>query len=351
MYSGSPSTVVGSANSSPARWMVPGCSASRARTQTEPGGRRLRTKLSNMGRLVCLCTTLLLFLGGHYVCSEASASRQFTSHVLALRSAVIAAEPSAKDYFDTSVLDEPYDSPMLWRGFFENTIVKLGRLRSSEPIALYYNPLLDVALITRWGLTQGRFRVTSVEVLPGEMLGLPLTSNEPGSALLPAWTNAKNGLAALPRIASTRTDAFRKLHPVQALGAGASTPRDTTVHRDVTLTRILWNAAMMSQWNSATHPWLPATLTEIDRVLASRNAVTISRAAPDTDSATVKALSGLPIVFFEGLIVDMILDTGAERVILSSLPEDGDVFLVAICKGSAHTACALRRFVLISLLG
>ena len=48
-------------------------------------------------------------------------------------------------------------SPMvLWGPFFANAVVKLGRLHSSAPTALYYNPLLDIAVITFWGKARGR---------------------------------------------------------------------------------------------------------------------------------------------------------------------------------------------------
>ena len=37
---------------------------------------------------------------------------------------------------------------VLWAPFFDNAIVKLGRLQSPAPVALFYNPLLDVGLLT-----------------------------------------------------------------------------------------------------------------------------------------------------------------------------------------------------------
>ena len=43
----------------------------------------------------------------------------------------------------------------LWRPFFANAVVALGRLPSSAPVALYYNPLLDVAVATLWEKQDG----------------------------------------------------------------------------------------------------------------------------------------------------------------------------------------------------
>ena len=79
----------------------------------------------------------------------------------------------------------------LWRPFFTNAIVKLGRLRSPAPVALQYNPLLDLAVFTLWEKQEEGYRVASVRALPGERLA------GPGGAakLRPQWTTAKRGPA------------------------------------------------------------------------------------------------------------------------------------------------------------
>ena len=61
--------------------------------------------------------------------------------------------------------------PVLWTPFFENVIVKLGRVQSDAPVALYYNPLLDIALFTVWERRQTQYRVTSIRALPGVTSG------------------------------------------------------------------------------------------------------------------------------------------------------------------------------------
>ena len=61
----------------------------------------------------------------------------------------------------------------LWPPFFENTMVALGRLRSPAPRALYYNPLLDIAVSTIWEKRKGGWRLTVIRALPGGTLCRP----------------------------------------------------------------------------------------------------------------------------------------------------------------------------------
>ena len=75
----------------------------------------------------------------------------------------------------------------LWPPVFENAIVKLGRLRSPAPVALYYNPLLDVAVFTVWRKQGQAYRVASIRAVPGERLADAAVA----VALQPTWTKDK----------------------------------------------------------------------------------------------------------------------------------------------------------------
>ena len=90
---------------------------------------------------------------------------------------------------------------VLWAPFFDNAIVKLGRLHAPVPVALYYNPLLDVALLTLWERQGERYRVVSARAIPGERLAEPGVEVPPG----PSWMAATDGaLEALGSMASSR---------------------------------------------------------------------------------------------------------------------------------------------------
>ena len=97
-------------------------------------------------------------------------------------------------------------------------------------------------------------------------------------------------------------------------------------------------------------PWLRPALTEIDMVLASRDPAVLTAAAPDTDAETAAALATLPPGFAAELGLDMTLEAaGNNRLLIGSLPSDGDIYVLVQCRLEG-TACSLHRIMLISLL-
>ena len=83
----------------------------------------------------------------------------------------------------------------------------------------------------------------------------------------------------------------------------------------------------------------------------ARDAGVLTAAAPHTDPQTAQALAGLSAAFAARLTLDMVLPAGErERLLIGSLPEDGDVYVFVQCRLSGG-ACVLRRFALLSLSG
>lgn len=237
----------------------------------------------------------------------------------------------------------------LWRPFFANAIVELGRSPSPAPAALYYNPLLDVALLTLWEKRDGRYVVNIGRAMPGERL------NDPSAAvpLPPSWVSvAAAPLEALARTVSERLGAFRRAHPPNAAEGGRDAASFAAAAADMrtALARLVWNAALVAEWTEAPEPWLATALANVEEALAARDAAELTTAAPDTDADTAAALARLPIEFSEGLALDMVIQTrGNGRLLVGSLPEDGDIYVFALCMVSGRV-CNLRRFVLTSLL-
>ena len=238
---------------------------------------------------------------------------------------------------------------VLWAPFFDNAIVKLGRLQSSVPVALYYNPLLDVALLTLWEQRDGRYRVVAVRALPGERLAEPGAEVPPG----PSWMAAEDGaLEALERTTAARLGAFRAMHPADARepGRDASTFAAAAADFKAALPRLVWNAAQRARWSDEARPWLRPVLAVVEAVLGAGQAGALVGAAPETDAEVAAALAQMPAGFAGGLALDMALDIGAgEHLLIGSLPEDGDVYVLARCRLEG-VVCGLRRFGLVSLL-
>ena len=284
---------------------------------------------------------------------EAPGARLFAAHALALRTEgadatgtaaeVLAFMPGSGRVGDELLL-------LLWRPFFENAIVQLGRLGSPAPVALYYNPLLDVAVLARWEKQGEGLRVASARALPGERLG------EPGAAapLVPEWMGAGDGAVdALARIAAARLADFRRVHPAEESTAGidGSTFASAAADMREVLPRLVWNAASRAQWTEEMESWLRPALAAVEAALDARDAGALAAAAPETDAETGETLAALPPAFASRLALDMVLPAGErERLLIGSLPEDGNIYVFVQCR-LAGEACALRRFSLLSVSG
>ena len=285
--------------------------------------------------------------------AQESPARLFAAHALALRAAGLAGEEAATEVLaavpGAGMAGDAELLPALWRPFFANAIVKLGRLHSPMPAALYYNPLLDLALVTLWEKQEGGYRVASARALPGERLADPEAAVPP----LPAWTVAEAGpVLALARATAARLEAFRSAHPAQSAEAGRDTAAFAVAAADMraALPRLVWNAAQSARWTEDAQPWLAPALAAVEQALAARDPAALVAAAPDTDAETAAALARLPTGFSAGLALDMVLEAqGDGRLLVGSLPEDGDVYVLALCR-LAGGGCALRRFVLAAFL-
>ena len=298
-----------------------------------------------------LCAGLAVALPASSSAAE-SPARLFAAHALALRTAGLAGEGSAGEVLaampGAAMAGEAESLVALWRPFFANAVVQLGRLPSPAPAALYYNPLLDVAVTTLWEKQDGGYRVARARALPGERL----TDPEVAVAPLPSWTAADGPVDALARATAARLDAFRSAHPAQSAEPGRDGATFAAAAADMraALPRLVWNAVQSARWTGDAQPWLPPALAEVEAALAARSPAALVAAAPDTDPDTAVALARLPPGFAAGLMLDMVLEAqGDARLLVGSLPEDGDVYVLALCR-LAGGGCTLRRFVLLALL-
>ena len=282
--------------------------------------------------------------------SDSSAARLFAAHALALRTDGLAGEGAAAEVLAAlpGAAAAGASPPALWRPFFANAVVALGRLPSPAPVALYYNPLLDVAVTTVWEKHDGGYRVAAARALPGERLEDP----EAAVAPLPPWTAAPGPVDALARTTAARLDAFRNAHPTQSAEPGRDAAAFAAAAADLraALPRLVWNVVQSARWTDDAQPWLRPALAEVEAALAARHPSALVAAAPDTDPDTAAVLARLPAGFAAGLALDMVLEAqGDARLLVGSLPEDGDVYVLALCR-LAGGGCALRRFVLLALL-
>lgn len=302
-----------------------------------------------------LCLLLVVSVFGEMGSARAateSPARLFAASALAFRAAALGGETSAMSVLSTmpGAATVPNEvRPVLWGLFFENAIVKLGRLQSSVPVALYFNPLLDVALFTLWRRQEDAYVVQRARVLPGERLD---GSGGPVS-LFPEWIGTKSSPpTALARITAQRLEQFDRRHPAKARvpGRAKSTFAAAAANTRDAVARLAWNAAQRSAWTDAAQPWLVPTLRRIEDALNTGDAASLTALAPETDAGTAAAFSELPRGFVERLSLDMVLGAAENgRLLVGSVPEEGGVYIFATCR-LADDVCELRRLALLSVV-
>ena len=308
--------------------------------------------MATMSRNILGMALAAMLMTAPSAAAEDEGTRLFAAHALALRAAGVSGGKQAAEVLGAmpgaGVIREASPA-VLWSPFFSNAVVKLGRLRSSAPAALYYNPLLDVAVLTLWERQGEIYRVSTVRALPGERLSAP----DAKVALKPSWMSAERGLIeALASTTKARLEAFSSAHPAASQEAGRDAVSFASAAADMraVLPRLAWIALQRTRWAEESGTWLARALEAVEKALAARDPASIRAAAPDTDDETAAALADLPAAFAASLALDMILETGGvDRLLIGSLPEDGDTYVLAHCRLKGGL-CGLRRFILISLL-
>ena len=201
----------------------------------------------------------------------ATAAALFVTPALALRAAAGAGRRAAPDLLahapGTILLTDGADTDaslaVVWSPFFENAVVKFGRVGAPRPVALSYNPLLAVAVCTAWERQEQRWQVASVHVLPGEGLADPSVA----VASRPAWLVADEGpIEALSRIAEERLAAFRRTHPAHSAAPAppAACVAVAAADMQLALPRLMWPVVQRAEWTEAGAAWLQPTLASID---------------------------------------------------------------------------------------
>ncbi|MDE0334500.1 MAG: hypothetical protein OXI64_06035 [Defluviicoccus sp.] len=303
---------------------------------------------------VAVCLILLFSAFGEMWSARAateSPARLFAVSALAFRTAALAGDEAAMSVLSAmpGAATVPGEVlPALWGPFFENAVVRLGRLNASVPVALYFNPLLDVALFTLWRRQGEAYVVHRARVLPGERLDGPGGS----VSLFPAWIATKSSPAAtLARIAAQRLERFGRRHPAEARAPGRAvlTFASAAANARYAMARLAWNTVQRSAWTDERLSWLAATLTTIENALNADDAASLNAFAPETDAGTAAALVQLPRGFVERLSLDMVLGVaGNGHLLVGSVPEEGGVYVFAACR-MADGVCELRRLALLSV--
>jgi len=280
-----------------------------------------------------------------------SPEREFASHALALRQSALDGEQQFSDVMNRmpgSGILESETLSWLWSLSFPNMIVKLGRHRSEAPVSLYYDPLLDIAVLAFWERDGNGYGVKAVRALPGAWMGSGV--REPSAQ--PPWIGEENALSSLLRTAGERLEAFEELHPPGAheRGRSGTTFAEAAEGMRAVMARLAWNAGQRVQWTEpgSSRQWLVPLLEDVERALLASDVRHIMEVAPETDSATAEALARLPGEYVKETALDLVVGSSESRLLIASSPADGDTYIMATCQISA-SLCLPSRLALLSL--
>lgn len=237
-----------------------------------------------------------------------------------------------------------------WGPFFENAIVETRAAESPGPEALYYNPLLDMALLTRWERAgSGAYRVNDLRALPGERLGVAGAA----TPVAPAWMAGGAPVETLHETTRQRLATFRSGRA--AAHTGSADERHARAVEDLRAAqpRLEWNARQRAGWHGEGYGWLAGSIAVMEETFASGDGAALLARAADTDAETANALAGLPAGLVERLTLDMVLEYGEEeRLLVVSLPDDGEVYILAQCRLAPDAGlCRTGRYLLVDLGG
>ena len=261
----------------------------------------------------------------------------------------MASIPGVADLID---LDTPDDIAIgaleaIWVPFFQNAIVEVEQVASAEPIVMYYNPLLDVAMLASWQfMPEVGYQIHAMRVTPGERLLDRRADVDP----VPAWITGTGDIGF--ELAQTATRRLAEFHTASSALKDWSASSEEGYDRArydflAAEPRLVWNVAQRAAWSR--EPWLETALAKIQAALASRDSDAIATYAPDTDVAVAYALSNMAEGLAEHLVLDMVIG-GDDRshLLIGSTPEDGTVFVLVLCRLSGKS-CELSEFETISV--
>ena len=310
-------------------------------------------RMTNSLQTIILLACVVILVPWSANSFDVETEREFAAHALDLRAAGVNGEQRAIDVLlsmpGSGMIDREL-LPHLWSPFFSNAMVRLGRLQSSQPVVLYYDPLLDIGVLTFWEYdNEDNLHVSRVRAFPGVRL---LDSNA-SAAILPPWLSGETGLIEnMAQLAEQRLGEFSSAHPSGALDPGHDNATFASAASDMRalLPRLLWMARQREQWSNGTLPWLEATLFEVEKAMASGDAQEIISVAPETGEETASVFADLPLEYSTSLSLDMVLEVeGGAFILIGSLPQDGDIYVLAMC-GLVGKDCQPKRFMLASLL-
>ena len=236
----------------------------------------------------------------------------------------------------------------IWGSFFENAIVEIRDEETETPSVLYYNPLLDLALLTHWERpTDLSHQIRGLRVLPGERL----SATDTMVPAAPVWMTSATPIETLYNTTSERLSAFKNGGIPKYEGTADQRYELAVMDLRLAQPRLEWNMLQRAEWHASSNGWLFGTVAAIEETLSLGDATALLTRAAETEIETATALVNLPERFVDSLTLDMVLNYEEEdRLLVISLPDDGHVYIMAVCRLIPDAQlCLPRKYILVGI--
>lgn len=227
----------------------------------------------------------------------------------------------------------PAEMAALWSYFFAYAQVFPGLAGGDQPIAGYYNPLVDYWYFILWGNDgHGTMRPQASWVLPGQFLISPDTADTASLQAAPPWLRAAAATSfakSLELYGSEASRAFRETYPLAATAPAlpVTIPVDVATMRRTLRDRLAYFvsdviALLASESLRFTYETTLTALKRADRGSLGR------LLGPHEPPVPIAAILTLPAHYRTRLAPAALLMAGKDRIVLSGRADDSSWFLV-----------------------
>lgn len=235
--------------------------------------------------------------------------------------------------------DESFRSlrPIAWSIFFRDTIMKIGALKSKGPTAIYYNPLVDVAVITHWeSHSARRYEIRTAYAVPGYALA-QRKERSSSSSPLPEWLIAERGpvLLQLVNLAAQRLQDIASVFPIdreanQSQGRAINLNAPDLQEQSEEQVLILLDGLR----RAATDRPLRGVIEEVQMALVRGTVDDLSKISIQVDDSASQAVRGTEPEVRKQIELSAVYRSSLDTVLaFYSLPQDGHAYVVATVQG------------------
>ena len=287
------------------------------------------------------------------------AENLFLSTVLSLRTiAILEPQLARPNYEKMPITQLGKDStfqeqrPLFWSFFFRDSIVRIAMITSSTPLALYYNPLMDVVVKTTWTrVGTQRYELVEMQALPGEFVDGESAMRS--ATVAPYWLiSQQKGLEeTLRQMTQMRLEGLAKRYPVMGETGHAlreaGKPQEVRSWQELAEQRMLLHVV---QLRSMGRPSLKGMVQSLLTNLRGIEGTSVELFSHGQGAEVKVALEKLDAqVRHQIELSGLYLSEKGQALALFSLPQDGHIYIFVQLETGKEDGYLVKGLRLISL--